>query len=103
MGYVTVISLISGLLQFLVAAYALRLNRVFGPARVGWSLFSAFVLLGLLHLFLSIQAFRGQLHLGVTVDVAYGLISVLLLTGMAHLDALFRERLRAESAEQRAQ
>ena len=42
-------------LQFVVAGYALRLNRVFGPVRVGWSLFCAFSLLALLHLFL----FRG--------------------------------------------
>jgi C4-dicarboxylate-specific signal transduction histidine kinase len=79
------------------------LNRLFGPARVGWSLFSAFVLLGLLHLFLSIQAFRGRIELGMTVDVVYTLISVLLLTGMAHLEVTFKERIRAESAEQRAQ
>jgi C4-dicarboxylate-specific signal transduction histidine kinase len=103
MGYANVISLISGVLQFLVAAYALRLNRLFGPVRVGWSLFSAFVLLGLLHLFLSVEAFRGRTELGITVDVVYSLISILLLTGMAHLEALLKERLRAESAEQRAQ
>jgi len=33
---------ITGALQFIVAAYALRLNRIFGTARVGWSLFWPF-------------------------------------------------------------
>ena len=43
-------SFIASALQFLVAGYALRLNRIFGTARVGWSLFWAFSLLALLHL-----------------------------------------------------
>jgi hypothetical protein len=51
-------NLISGLLQFAVAGYALRLNRIFGTARVGWSLFWAFSLLALLHVVQSATVFN---------------------------------------------
>jgi hypothetical protein len=90
---------ITGLLQFAVAGYALRLNRVFGTARVGWSLFWAFALLALLHLFQSISAFNSGTPLGAEVEVIYSLISLLLLTSMVHLETLLKERLRLEREE----
>ena len=40
---------LAGTLQLCVAIYAIRLNRLYGSARVGWSLFWAFSLLALLH------------------------------------------------------
>jgi hypothetical protein len=92
---------ITGLLQFIVAGYALRLNRIFGTVRVGWSLFWAFALLALLHLFQSIVAFSSGSPLGMEVEVIYSLISLLLLTSMVHLETLLRERLRLEREEQR--
>ena len=95
MGYVT------GALQFAVAGYALRLNRIFGTARVGWSLFWAFALLALLHLFQSIPFFNSGESLGVEIEVMYSLISLLLLTGMVHIETLLNERLRLEREEQR--
>ena len=95
MGFVT------GLLQFVVAGYALRLNRIFGTARVGWSLFWAFALLALLHLFQSIPSFNSGAPLGVEIEVMYSLISLLLLTGMVHLETLLNERLRMEREEKR--
>jgi hypothetical protein len=95
MGFVT------GLLQFLVAGYALRLNRIFGTARVGWSLFWAFALLALLHLFQSIPYFNSGEPLGVEIEVMYSLISLLLLTGMVHIETLLKERLRMEREELR--
>ncbi|MGA2823359.1 MAG: hypothetical protein ABSE72_07505, partial [Bacteroidales bacterium] len=49
MSFPEIMGLVTGLLQFIVAGYALRLNRIFGTARVGWSLFWAFSLLALLH------------------------------------------------------
>ncbi len=103
MNYLDVIGWISGLLQLAVAVYALRLNRLFGMARVGWSLFSAFMLLALLHLVLSAGSLRGAAEVGIKVDIIYGLISILLLTGMAHLETLFKERLRVDEIREEAQ
>jgi uncharacterized protein YlxW (UPF0749 family) len=96
-----VMEFITGALQFLVAGYALRLNRIFGTARVGWSLFWAFALLALLHLFQSITSFNSGAPLGVEIEVMYSLISLLLLTGMVHIETLLKERLRLEREEQR--
>jgi len=96
-----VMGFITGALQFAVAGYALRLNRIFGTARVGWSLFWAFALLALLHLFQSIPFFNSGEPLGVEIEVMYSLISLLLLTGMVHIETLLKERLRLEREEQR--
>jgi phage host-nuclease inhibitor protein Gam len=96
-----VMGFITGALQFAVAGYALRLNRIFGTARVGWSLFWAFALLALLHLFQSISSFNSGEPLGVEIEVMYSLISLLLLTGMVHLETLLKERLRFEREERR--
>ena len=52
MSHSLIISSISGLLQFAVACYALRLYHRFGSSRVGWSLFGAFLLLASLRVFL---------------------------------------------------
>ena len=94
-------SFIASALQFLVAGYALRLNRIFGTARVGWSLFWAFSLLALLHLFQSVELFTAGAQLGNEVEVMYALISLLMLTGMVHIETLLKERLRMEREEQR--
>jgi DNA repair exonuclease SbcCD ATPase subunit len=96
-----VMGFITGALQFAVAGYALRLNRIFGTARVGWSLFWAFALLALLHLFQSIALFNSGAQLGVEIEVMYSLISLLLLTGMVHIETLLKERLRLEHEERR--
>jgi len=96
-----VMGFITGALQFIVAGYALRLNRIFGTARVGWSLFWAFALLALLHLFQSVTSFNSGALLGVEIEVMYSLISLLLLTGMIHIETLLKERLRMECAERR--
>ncbi len=92
---------ITGLLQFAVAGYALRLNRIFGTAKVGWSLFCAFTLLALLHLFQSLTPANNGLPAGVEIDVIYLLISLLLLTSMLHIESVLKERLRAEKEEKR--
>jgi uncharacterized protein YlxW (UPF0749 family) len=94
-----IMGFITGTLQFIVAGYALRLNRIFGTVRVGWSLFWAFALLALLHLFQSLSAFSAGAPLGVEIEVIYSLISLLLLTSMVHLETLLRERLRLEREE----
>ena len=64
-----VMGFITGALQFAVAGYALRLNRIFGTARVGWSLFWAFALLALLHLFQSVMSFNSGAPLGIEIEV----------------------------------
>ncbi len=94
-----VMGFITGTLQFIVAGYALRLNRIYGTARVGWSLFWAFALLAVLHLFQSITSFNSGAPLGGEIEVMYSLISLLLLIGMVHLETLLKERLRLEREE----
>jgi len=102
MNFSNVMTMIAGALQFAVACYALRLNRLFGAPRVGWSLFAAFAAMALLRLLPSLDLFRGMI-MGGGAEIVYVLTSILLLTGMAHLEALLRERRRVEEAEQRAQ
>ena len=85
MNFPQTMSIIAGLLQFVVAGYALRLNRIFGTARVGWSLFWAFALLALLHFFQSVVSFGSGVSLGSEIEVIYALISLLLLTGLVIL------------------
>jgi PAS domain S-box-containing protein len=102
MGFIEVMDWMAGALQFIVAGYALRLNRLFGSVRVGWSLFWAFLLLALLHL---VQAFvplevANVSQLQNEVAMSYALISLLLLTSMVHLEKLLKERLKVEQKEQ---
>src|SRR5438128_116369 len=101
MDYTDVISWLAGLLQLSVAAYALRLNRLFGARHVGWSLFFAFALLGASHLVQSIGPLRTTSDLRMGVEVIYGLVSLLLLTGMVHMEGLLKIRHQMESEKQR--
>jgi len=103
MRFGEIMGLVNGLLQFIVAGYALRLNRIFGTARVGWSLFWAFLLLALLHFLQSVKSFNNGAPLGVEIEVIYSLISLLLLSGMVHIETLLRERLQVEEAAERLQ
>ena len=96
MSYPEIMGWITGLLQFAVAGYALRLNRIFGTAKVGWSLFCAFMLLAMLHLFQSFAPSNGGVPAGAEIEVIYLLISLLLLTSMIHIETVLKERLRAE-------
>jgi hypothetical protein len=91
---------VASTLQFIVAGYALRLNRRFGTARVGWSLFSAFSLLALLQLIQSTAPFDANTNSAVEINVTYALISFLLLVGMIHMETMLKERLRVERLEQ---
>lgn len=101
MNFMESITFITGLVQFAVAGYALRLNRLFGVRRVGWSLFWAFSLLALLHLVQSLVPGGGVADLGMTVNVTYALISLLLLISMAHVESVLKERARMEREELR--
>jgi PAS domain S-box-containing protein len=101
MSYPEIMGWVTGLLQFAVAGYALRLNRIFGTAKVGWSLFCAFTLLALLHLFQSITPTNSGPPAGVEIEVIYLLISLLLLTSMIHIETVLKERQRAEEEGER--
>lgn len=90
---------IASALQFIVAGYALRLNRRFGTARVGWSLFCAFSLLALLQLIQSTAASDVVVNAALKINVTYALISFLLLIGLVHLETMLKERLRMERVE----
>jgi len=90
---------IASAMQFIVAAYALRLNRRFGTARVGWSLFGAFSLLALLQLIQSSASFNVTMDSALKINVVYALISFLLLIGMLHLETMLKERLHLERVE----
>lgn len=96
-----IIAFVTGLIQFAVAGYALRLNRLFGVARVGWSLFTAFFLLALLHLAQMLIPGIGMVSAGTSINLLYAPISLLLLIGMAHLESVLKERARVEKEEQR--
>ncbi len=97
MDYSNFMSWIAGLLQLGVALYALRLNRLFGMKRVGWSLFGAFGLLALLRLVQSAPHFRGATTSLVGTDLIYALISLLLLTGMIHIESILKTRAELEA------
>jgi PAS domain S-box-containing protein len=94
-------NLITSLLPCLIPPYALRLNRVFGTKRVGWMLFAAFSLLAVLQLVRSWHPMGLGLDSGLTLDLFYLLIPFLLLTGMVHIETLFKERMRVEREEKR--
>ncbi|HEX9046300.1 MAG TPA: hypothetical protein VF988_04680 [Verrucomicrobiae bacterium] len=100
-GFDTVIFWISGLLQLTVAGYALRLNRLFGMAHVGWSLFCAFLLLALLHTVQSATEAQPAGQFTLLVEVMYALISLLLLLGLVHVEGVLRERQRLTQQEHR--
>jgi hypothetical protein len=90
---------IGSMMQFAVAGYALRLNRRFGTARVGWSLFGAFSLLALLQLIQSTASSSAGTEFGLKVNVTYVLISFLLLIGLLHMETMLKQRLHVERIE----
>lgn len=101
MNFTTGIGFTAGLLQFIVAGYALWLNRRFGTNRVGWSLFWAFLLLALLHLAQSVIERGTSPEFGIKVDAMNVLISLLLLIGLVHMESMLKERLRIAGEQQK--
>jgi len=92
---------LAGALQLCVAIYAIRLNRLYGSARVGWSLFWAFSLLALLHFVQSVAPPQAAAGFAINLEVVYVLISLLLLVGMVHLHAVLTAEARRVEAEER--
>lgn len=97
----TIIDAAAGILQLMVAGYALRLNRAFGMARVGWSLFCAFGLLALLHFVQAAAICVPWAATGRMVAVIFLLVPVLLFTGMMHLETLLQKRALQEQTDSR--
>src|SRR5215510_2078315 len=85
----------------LIPPYALRLTRVFGTKRVGWVIFSVFVLLAALQLVRAWHPMGLMLNPALTLDLLYLLVPVLLLIAMVHAETLMKERLRVEQEEKR--
>jgi two-component system, cell cycle sensor histidine kinase and response regulator CckA len=83
--------------QLGTAIYALRLNRLFGTDRAGWSLFGAFALMLALHL---AEAWNPSANFYASGDLVAQLVylvsSTLLFIGLVHVRLLFQERLRTE-------
>ena len=92
---------IAGALQLVVPTYAFRLVRRFGTQRVGWFVATAFISLALLHLLEPQRYIGGRSVPGLTLDFIYVVGSVLLLSGMSHIETLFSERERARWSEER--
>lgn len=88
-------------LQTAVAGYALRLNRVFGTARVGWSLFAAFGILAVLHLTQAAGLDQTRPLSVSYLSGTYLVISILLLIGLAHIDVVMRMRSVTEREQAR--
>ena len=102
MSYSDIVGTISGLLQFVVACYALRVSRIYGLARVGWMFFGAFTLLAVVHVLLSVHPFGVNLELGASVNLFYEIISVLLLGTIFQAEVLLWNRRKQVNAEQQA-
>lgn len=84
-------------MQIGTAAYALRLNRLFGSERTGWALFGVFAILLVLHVTEALvrSAWRpAALHLD--PQFVYLAVSGLLLIGLTHVGVFLRTQLQAE-------
>ena len=101
MSAVPVYSTVLSVLACLIPPYALRLTRVFGTKRVGWVIFSVFVLLGILQLIRAWHPVWLALDADRVLDLLYLIVPILLLIGMLHIETFFRERLRIEAEEKR--
>src|ERR1051326_5154818 len=90
-----------GLLPCVIPPYALHLGRIFGTKRVGWALFAVFSLLAALQLVRAWSPTNPGIEPGIGLDLLYFLVPLLLLTGMLHIESLFKQRLRLEEQEKR--
>ena len=102
MNDMNIICLASGLLQFGMAWYALRLGRLVKSTVAGWLLFGALTLLALFGLFLAVGPLDAGIPGGITLEIIYCLFSLLLLVGMVRSYSSLRNFLQAQGAERRA-
>src|SRR3954465_4836444 len=101
MSSVPVYSTVLSVFACLIPPYAFRLVRIFGTKRVGWVIFSVFVLLAALQLVRAWHPMGFVLNPALTLDLLYLLVPLLLLIGMLHAETLMKERLRVEHEEKR--
>lgn len=94
-------SLLIGLVACLIPPYAIRLMRLFGTQRVGWTLFVTFSMLAVLQVLRSWHPGGFGIEPDLILDLVNLLVPLLLLIGMAHLDVFLRERMRVEREEKR--
>ena len=99
MNDIDIFRLASGLLQFGVAWYALRLGRLFKSTLMGWLLFGGLSLLALLSLFLAVEPLEAGSQWGIKVDIVYCL---LLFAGAMHFYSGLKSFLRDEEAKRQA-
>lgn len=96
-----VATFVAGALQLGAACYALRLNRLFGAARVGWSLFSAFSLLALIQWVPNLASLPPVVETAGGVDLLYAVVSLLIFISMVHIEAVIQERKKLQDQERR--
>jgi two-component system, cell cycle sensor histidine kinase and response regulator CckA len=89
--------LFSALFQIAVACQAFRLARRYGLQRAGWSLFVAFIIMGVLRVLESWDDSSIPL-LGADAPLVYLIVSLLLCIGMLHLETILRERIKMAEA-----
>src|SRR4051812_40391527 len=86
-------------LQLCIPSYAFRMIRRFGSQQVGWFLVLTFVSLASLHLLEPLRPNIFGNRSGAGLEIIYVIGSVLLLIGMAHVETLISERVRAAKEE----
>ena len=99
MNNIDIFRLTSGLLQFGVAWYALRLCRLFKITLLGWLLFGTLSVMALLSLVLAVEPFDVGAQWGIRVDIVY---TALLLVGIARFYPGLGNFLREEEAKRNA-
>src|SRR5690242_5716099 len=103
MSTTNVIGVIAALPQLAVVYFALRLNRRYGSARVGWQLVASFALLAILYLLFFSEPLQTYPRMEIKMDIAYALTSLFLLGIMISLGLVQKERDRTRMVESRAQ
>jgi hypothetical protein len=101
MHFSDIIHLTAGLLQLVVASYALRLGRNLGGPRTGGLLFSAFTLLAVAYLFLSFSPYFDLLEWSVKGHTLYALFLAITFVGMVRLRYLFNQQTHSKKIQLR--
>jgi len=99
MNDIDIFRLTSGLLQFGVAWYALRLGRLFKSALMGWLLFGALTIMALLSVVLAAAPIDTAAQWGIRVDIVY---TLLLLAGLMRFYPGLTSFLRDEELKRQA-
>jgi hypothetical protein len=101
MHFSDIIHLTAGLLQLVVASYALRLGRNLGGPRTGGLLFSAFTLLAVAYLFLTFSPFFHLLEWSVTGHTLFAVFLAITFVGMVRLRYLFNQQSHSKKIQLR--